>query len=106
MAFNMRTSKPSAGNKFYNNGRWWLGSSYKFRGCIVNPAVGKVIAQESSQSSVKKSIDEIAKEVIRGDYGNGEVRRKALGSYYDEVQKQVNQNFKHGTTRWDNIKLY
>lgn len=147
-----------------NNGRWGLGSSYKFRGCIVNPAIGKVTAQEQVQTSTKKSIDEVAKEVIhgdwgngedrrnrltnagynasevqakvnemlssnkptettpapkpsvdiltmvkktiRGDYGNGEARRKALGSHYDEVQKQVNQNFKHGTTRWDNIKLY
>lgn len=147
-----------------NNGRWGLGSSYKFRGCIINPAIGKVMAQEPAQPSSKKSIDEVAKEVIhgdwgngedrrnrltnagynasevqakvnemlssnkptestpaskpsvdtltmvkktiRGDYGKGEARRKALGSHYDEVQKQVNQNFKHGTTRWDNIKLY
>lgn len=25
-----------------NNGRWGMGSKYKFRGCIVNPAVGKI----------------------------------------------------------------
>ena len=36
------------GTTFYNakrsnsNGRWGLSSGYKFRGCIVNPAVGKI----------------------------------------------------------------
>lgn len=61
-----------------------------------------------STPAPKLSVDilTIVKKTIRGDYGNEEARRKALGSHYDEVQKQVNQNFKHGTTRWDNIKLY
>lgn len=27
-----------------SNGRWGSGSAYKFRGCIVNPAIGKVTA--------------------------------------------------------------
>lgn len=39
-------------------------------------------------------IDEIAKDVIRGRYGNGEARRQALGSLYDEVQKRVNEMLK------------
>jgi hypothetical protein len=36
------------GSAFYNatrtnsNGRWGMGSAYKFRGCIVNPAIGDV----------------------------------------------------------------
>ncbi len=40
------------GSYFWNsirtnsNGRWGLGSGYKFRGCIVNPAIGKVVAPE------------------------------------------------------------
>lgn len=38
-----------------------------------------------------KSIEELAKETIRGNYGNGEDRKKALGSNYSEVQKVVNQ---------------
>ncbi len=61
-----------------------------------------------STPAPKPSVDilTMVKKTIRGDYGNGEARRKALGSHYDEVQKQVNQNFKHGTTRWDNVKLY
>lgn len=154
------------GSAFWNstrrntNGRWGLGSAYTFRGCIVNPVIGKVVAPTPTPSA-KKSVDEVAKEVIRGewgngderynrltnagynynevqakvnellnsnkptpaptpsvdildlvrktirgDFGNGEARRKALGSNYDEVQRQVNLNLKNGLTRWDNIKLF
>lgn len=154
------------GSAFWNstrrntNGRWGLGSAYTFRGCIVNPAIGKVVAPTPTPSA-KKSVDEVAKEVIRGewgngderynrltnagynynevqakvnellnsnkptpaptpsvdildlvrktirgDFGNGEARRKSLGSNYDEVQRQVNLNLKNGLTRWDNIKLF
>ena len=42
----------------------------------------------------KKSIDELAREVIRGDWGNGSARRKALenaGYDYDAVQDRVNE---------------
>lgn len=145
-----------------SNGRWGLGSGYTFRGCIVNPAIGKVTApttevdpfpnisdeelakrvwagefgngdtrkqklgsryasvqalvdkgvgkptsnNQSSTSKPQVDILTLVKKTIRGDFGNGEARRKALGSNYDEVQKQVNLNYKNGTTRWDNIRLY
>ncbi|MBQ1535426.1 MAG: lysozyme, partial [Ruminococcus sp.] len=42
----------------------------------------------------KKSIDQIAREVIRGDWGAGEERRKRLtaaGYDYNAVQKRVNE---------------
>jgi len=45
-------------------------------------------------TATKKSIDEIAKEVIRGDWGNGaerEKKLKAAGYDYDAVQKRVNE---------------
>lgn len=148
-----------------SNGRWGLGSGYTFRGCIVNPAIGKITAPTTNTNNTdiaNKSVDELAREVIagkygngdarknalgsrysevqakvnemlagnstpsaptpapkpqvdilelvkktiRGDFGNGEARRKALGSNYDEVQRQVNLNLKNGLTRWDNIKLF
>ena len=152
-----------------DNGRWGLGNGYTFRGCIINPVIGDVhyVAPVKPQPSTpssdinNKSVDELAKEVIngkygngderknalgsrysevqakvnellsgnkptttlqpstpsvdiltlvkktiRGDFGNGQARRNALGSNYDEVQRQVNLNIKNGTTRWDNIKLY
>ena len=95
------------GSAFWNstrrntNGRWGLGSAYTFRGCIVNPAIGKVVAPTPSVD-----ILDLVRKTIRGDFGNGEARRKALGSNYDEVQRQVNLNLKNGLTRWDNIKLF
>ena len=45
----------------------------------------------TATSSATKSIDELAKEVIAGKFGNGEQRRKALGNLYNEVQKRVNE---------------
>ena len=41
--------------------------------------------------NVDKSIDELARGVLEGKYGNGKVRKDALGDKYDEVQKRVNQ---------------
>lgn len=38
-----------------------------------------------------KSIEELAKAVIRGEYGNGEERKQKLGNLYNEVQKRVNE---------------
>ena len=47
------TSESSYGETaFYNairnnsNGRWGMGSAYKFRGCIINPAIGDVHYEE------------------------------------------------------------
>ena len=33
-------------HRYNTNGRWGLGSGYKFRGCIVNPAIGKIGPEE------------------------------------------------------------
>lgn len=38
-----------------------------------------------------KNIEELAKAVIRGEYGNGEERKQKLGNLYNEVQKRVNE---------------
>lgn len=90
------TSESGYGSKaFWNstrknsNGRWGIGSGYTFRGCIVNPAIGKNNIPTSS--IVNKSTDELAKEVINGKYGNGQDRKNALGSRYSEVQRRVNE---------------
>lgn len=148
--------------RYNSNGRWGIGSGYTFRGFIYNPAVKET--QPTPQPTPKKSLDEIAKDVIagkygnyperktrleaegynysqvqgrvneilagnkptpqpapqpsgddlltlvkktiRGDFGNGQARRNALGSRYDEVQRQVNLNLKNGLSRWDNIRLF
>ena len=44
-----------------------------------------------SVQPVQKSIDEIARDVIAGKYGNGERRKQLLGNKYSEVQKRVNE---------------
>ncbi len=67
-----------------SNGRWGISSSaYKYLGCIVNPAVDPT-----------KTNEELAKEVLRGLWGNGSKRKQALtdeGYDYDAVQKEVNK---------------
>ena len=48
-------------------------------------------------STAKKSVEEIAKEVIRGNWGNGQERKDKLaaaGYNYDEVQAMVNKLLK------------
>lgn len=43
------------------------------------------------------SIAELADAVMRGDYGNGDARRQALGDLYDEVQAEVNRRLDGGS---------
>ena len=55
------------------------------------------VTANTSSTPVKKSIDELAREVIRGDWGNGQDRKNRLtaaGYNYSEVQKRVNQMLK------------
>lgn len=96
------TSESGYGNSaFWNsirknsNGRWGLGSGYKFIGCIINPAIGDVhYVAPAPKPSPKKSIDEIAKDVISGKYGNYPERKTKLeaeGYNYSEVQNKVNK---------------
>ncbi|MBP5426687.1 MAG: CHAP domain-containing protein [Clostridiales bacterium] len=49
---------------------------------------------------------DLVRKTIRGDFGNGQDRVNALGDNYNEVQRQVNLNYQHGTTNWDNIRIY
>ena len=47
-----------------------------------------------STSPVKKSVDEIAREVINGKWGNGQDRKNRLtaaGYNYSEIQARVNE---------------
>lgn len=45
---------------------------------------------ENVQNSVDK-IEDIARDVIKGKYGNGEERKQKLGNLYNDVQKRVNE---------------
>ena len=54
-------------------------------------AGGSPSSSKPSNPVETKSIDDLAREVIAGKYGNGEDRKNALGSRYDEVQARVNE---------------
>lgn len=70
---------------------------------IVN---NKMASNTPTSNSSNDELLTLVKKTIRGDFGNGADRKKALGSNYDEVQRQVNLNLQNGLTRWDNIKLF
>lgn len=54
-------------------------------------AGGSPSSSKPSNPVETKSTDNLAREVIAGKYGNGEDRKNALGSRYDEVQARVNE---------------
>lgn len=54
-------------------------------------AGGKPSTSTNTSKPLEKSVEELAKEVIAGKYGNGDARKKDLGSRYDEVQARVNE---------------
>ena len=51
----------------------------------------KNAVDSTTNSQETKSIEDLANEVIAGKYGNGEARKQALGSLYNEVQDKVNE---------------
>ena len=51
---------------------------------------GKEFIKEETNSLDKYSDEELAKMVIRGDFGNGQARKDALGNRYSKVQSIVN----------------
>lgn len=81
------------------NGLWGNGSDRKnklisasYDYDAVQNRVNEIL--DGGKATPSKSIDTLAKEVIRGDWGNGADRKKRLtaaGYNYDAVQKRVNQ---------------
>lgn len=81
-------------------GRWGNGQERKdkltaagYDYSAVQERVNEILSAKSPQSPLK-SIDEIAREVILGKWGDGDERVKRLtaaGYDYEEVQKRVNQ---------------
>ena len=53
---------------------------------------------ENSDDNLK-NIDEIARDVISGKYGNGNERKNKLGNLYEEVQKRVNEILKNNVSQ-------
>ena len=53
--------------------------------------------KEESNSKIdlsEKDVEKLAKEVILGNFGNGQERKDLLGENYEEIQKRVNELMK------------
>ncbi len=64
---------------------------------LCNPSYCTVGGKVTSAPTPSKSIDELAREVIQGKWGNGEKRKqklKAAGYDYSAVQSRVNELLK------------
>lgn len=51
-------------------------------------------AAATSMEALKGSVEQVAHEVIRGEFGNGRERMDKLGARYTEVQRRVNQIYR------------
>lgn len=62
----------------------------------------QTISASATSQNVKKQVplpgtlEEKAKRVIRGDFGNGQVRKDKLGDEYAEIQSKVNEMYRKG----------
>ncbi len=65
-----------------------LGANYAAVQRRVNE---KLVGKKPAAKPSGPNIDALADAVIRGDYGNGEERKRRLGGLYAQVQKRVNQ---------------
>ena len=45
------------------------------------------------------TLEQTAKDVIRGNFGNGEVRKQKLGDQYSEIQNKVNEMYRNGLVK-------
>ena len=63
-----------------------------------NPSTGGIVSQTNTTptASVTGAVEEEAREVIRGKYGNGSVRKRNLGDRYAEIQSKVNEMYRNG----------
>ena len=61
-------------------------------GFIVESGETKPVPKPTPAPKPKvKTVDELIKEVEKGDHGNGETRKRSLGNRYDEVQAEINR---------------
>lgn len=53
----------------------------------------------NSDNPADGDVETNARRVIRGDFGNGQVRKDRLGSSYSEIQGRVNEMYRQGLVR-------
>ncbi len=62
----------------------------------VDSQSGSTSNSTPSLASLSSSVDENALRVIRGEFGNGQERKNALGDRYTEIQSRVNEMYREG----------
>lgn len=85
-------------------GQKWGVRRYQYEDGSLTPAGKKRYSKDDDEDKKKSSktssekdksedseVDKLAKEVIRGNYGNGAERKKKLGDKYAEIQNRVNE---------------
>ena len=60
-----------------------------------NQATNPVVTNSSNPVFSQETLEEKARRVIRGDFGNGAKRKRALGSEYDAIQQKVNEMYRN-----------
>ena len=65
---------------------------------VLAPYIGNPGGAPAPTPAPTGDIETLARAVIRGDYGNGEERRRRLGDKYAVVQKRVNEIVDGGST--------
>ena len=55
--------------------------------------------ENSVENSANVDIEQLARDVINGKYGNGNERKNKLGNLYEEVQKRVNEILKNNVSQ-------
>ena len=64
----------------------------------ATPSVSSVPLTVSS-APVSEDVEENARRVIRGEFGNGQVRKDKLGAAYSEIQGKVNEMYRQGLVK-------
>lgn len=62
----------------------------------ANSSLAKHTTMQETSTPVNGNIEENARKVIRGDFGNGQTRKDKLGSSYAEIQGKVNEMYRQG----------
>lgn len=66
---------------------------------IQSNEIAKQTVTTSQSVTLSGTLEEKAKDVIRGNYGNGAVRKQKLGDQYDEIQSKVNEMYRNGLVK-------
>lgn len=86
------------------NGTYYYPDSYEGGRHLPGKESESVVAnqkQETSDSSLSSTdVENLAWEVIRGNFGSGSQRRELLGEYYQQIQDRVNEIWRETGGTW------